>query len=328
MRGRVRGKESTSINSCYITSFCWCQVAERKERKESAMTLFFSVVRPHLALLPLRLIPLRVCLYGYRRVLCLANTTGGSLRCSSLSPLSLSLLHPPLLLSLRSLLDHHVLLHPWRHSLHLAAPVLAFQVLPKHRWCLETAALILSPAAASKRYRGGKHGHTSKFRFSFFWLTVRRNLTYISKETMKWKFAVMCVFTVVFHPRVQALSLFQWLTPSTKVGSVLRNRLFKKKKKKKTFSVCCHRWKLSLPDNIINNSYMTNTFTSQPPSDKRTSTEWNIKSQLTPLDEILLLAWCSSCQPGTVSQTTRRDWISNLGYPRNKHSDINKMMEN
>lgn len=105
-----------------------------------------------------------------------------------------------------------------------------------------------------------------------FWLIVRRNLTYISKETMKWKFAVMCVFTVAFHPCVKALSLIQWLTPSTKVGSVLRNRLFKKKKKKKTFSVCCHRWKLSLPDNIINNSYMTNTFTSQPPSDKRIST--------------------------------------------------------
>lgn len=49
MSGMVRGKGSASINSCYITSLCWCQVAERKERRESAMTLFFSVVRPHLA---------------------------------------------------------------------------------------------------------------------------------------------------------------------------------------------------------------------------------------------------------------------------------------
>lgn len=90
MRGRVRGNGSTSINSFYITSLCWCQVAERKGRKESALTLFFSVFRPHLALLLLCLIPLRVCLYGYRQILCLPNTTGGSLRCSSLFSLVFS----------------------------------------------------------------------------------------------------------------------------------------------------------------------------------------------------------------------------------------------
>lgn len=50
--GGWEGKGSTGINSCYITSLCWCQVAERKERRESAMTLFFSVVRPHLIPLP------------------------------------------------------------------------------------------------------------------------------------------------------------------------------------------------------------------------------------------------------------------------------------
>lgn len=43
-------KGSASINSCYITSLCWCQVPERKERRESAMTLFFSVTHPHLSL--------------------------------------------------------------------------------------------------------------------------------------------------------------------------------------------------------------------------------------------------------------------------------------
>lgn len=107
----MRGSGSTGINSCYITSLCWCQVAERKGRKESAMTLFFSVVRPHLALLLLCLIPLRVCLYGYRRVLCLPNTTGVSLRCSSLFSLAFSFIFF-LLLSLHSHLDHHVLLHP------------------------------------------------------------------------------------------------------------------------------------------------------------------------------------------------------------------------
>lgn len=67
-------KRSTSINSSYITSLCWCQVAERKGRKESALTLFFSIVRPHLTLC---IIPLRVCLHGYRRDPCLPNTTGG-----------------------------------------------------------------------------------------------------------------------------------------------------------------------------------------------------------------------------------------------------------
>lgn len=49
--GRARGKRSMSINSSYITSLCWCQVAERKEKKESALTLFFGIVRPHLTLL-------------------------------------------------------------------------------------------------------------------------------------------------------------------------------------------------------------------------------------------------------------------------------------
>lgn len=72
--GRARGRRSTSINSSYITSLCWCQVAERKGRKESALTLFFSIVRPHLTLC---IIPLRVCLHGYRRDPCLPNTTGG-----------------------------------------------------------------------------------------------------------------------------------------------------------------------------------------------------------------------------------------------------------
>lgn len=62
-----------------------------EDEKRNAVTLFFSVVRLHFALLPLRLSPLRVCLYGYRRVLCLPNTAGGSLRCSSPSPLRLSL---------------------------------------------------------------------------------------------------------------------------------------------------------------------------------------------------------------------------------------------
>lgn len=93
--GRARGKRSTSINSSYITSLCWCQVAEWKERKESALTLFFSIVRPQLTLLQLCLMSLRVRLHGYRRVPCLPNATGGSLRFwflfASLTPLSFPL---------------------------------------------------------------------------------------------------------------------------------------------------------------------------------------------------------------------------------------------
>lgn len=75
--GRVIGKGSASINSCYITSLCWCQVVERKERRGSAMTLFFSVVRPRPA--PLRLIPLRVCRHRYRQALRLPSAVGGLL---------------------------------------------------------------------------------------------------------------------------------------------------------------------------------------------------------------------------------------------------------
>lgn len=102
-RRRERGKGSASINSCYITSLCWCQVAERKERRGSAMTLFFSVVRPHPTLL------LSVSFHsGFVSIdtdrLCVYPTLRGASRCSSLSLLSLPLLHLLLLLFLHSLL--------------------------------------------------------------------------------------------------------------------------------------------------------------------------------------------------------------------------------
>lgn len=94
---------------------------------------------------PLCLIPLRVCLHGYRQALCLPNTTGGP-RDAHPFPLflcSLFLLHSPLLLSLLSLLDHHAVTSSITSSLHHATLILAFQVISKHRWCLDVAAQIL-----------------------------------------------------------------------------------------------------------------------------------------------------------------------------------------
>lgn len=138
MSRRARAKRSASINSCYITSLCWCQVAERKERRESAMTLFFSVVRPHLARF------LSVSFHsGFVSMdtdrLCVYPTLQGAQE--MLVPLlSFSFI---LLLSLLSLLDHHTSFI--MSFLHHATLVLAFQVISKHRWCLDVAAQILKP---------------------------------------------------------------------------------------------------------------------------------------------------------------------------------------
>ena len=73
-----RGKGSASINSCYITSLCWCQVAERKE-KGKRYDLVFQCCPP-----PPRPTPLPISfLSGFVSMdtdgaLCLPSTTEGA----------------------------------------------------------------------------------------------------------------------------------------------------------------------------------------------------------------------------------------------------------
>lgn len=160
MRGRVRGKGSASINSCYITSLCWCQVAERKARRESAMTLFFSVVRPHLA--PLLSTSFhsgfvsmdtdRLCVYptlqgGPEMLVPLLSSS------SSLSPSFILLCYYHSILSLTTVC---YFIHNVIPASCLSCPCF-LKLLSKHRWRLDTAAQILFPGCvegpASKHCR-------------------------------------------------------------------------------------------------------------------------------------------------------------------------------
>lgn len=128
-------------------------MAERKERRESAMTLFFSVVRPHLALLLsisfhsgfVSMETDRLCVYPT------LQEAPEMLVCLSFSFILLGCYSSVLSLTVTVLLHSFI-----TSSLHPATLVLAFQVLSKYRWHLDMAAQIylhLAKGPASKRCR-------------------------------------------------------------------------------------------------------------------------------------------------------------------------------
>lgn len=181
--GGGEGKGDMSINSCYIASLCWCQVAERKERRESAVTLFFTVVRPHLA--PFLSVSFHSGLVSMDTDrLCVYPTLQQGPRRSPLF-----LLHPPLLLSLRSLLDHHVLLYSPRHPSVVPPSSLLFKcyrntdgvLIRQHRFCHEVCKELRRNTTEAATWLEMKVDALACDS-----LSVRCNLTYISEETIKW----------------------------------------------------------------------------------------------------------------------------------------------
>lgn len=93
-------------------------------------------------------------------------------------------------------------------------------------------------------------------------LSVRRKLTYISKEAIKWKLAVVfyCLLWCSICMCRLCLCFSESLNPLNS-SPVLRNNV-KKNDSWLLVCCCCCRWKLSLLDKITNNSPMTNTFPS------------------------------------------------------------------
>lgn len=133
----------------------------REGEKEKRPDLVFYCCPPPHRPAPLRSSPLWVCLYGYRQTVFTQHSSTGGPRNALPAPFSLDL-HPSSSLALCSLLDHHVLPHPFLHSLH--------PILLSCKWCRSADSYGSTGWLPDAQASTSTHDWTWKF--MFFWLTV------------------------------------------------------------------------------------------------------------------------------------------------------------